>query len=136
MEQLITDRTAADVERRTAKGVYGTGDLNRVERATGTLAVLLGVAVQTYTEWDIPVGRFGQPGASRWPTATEMERYLGNVRAVCTTAGVPLDTLPQNMNNLTYQGANAIEQALQAAYDVAHRSNFAGEIYAGEERST
>ena len=77
MLNLITDRTLTDVKTGTAKGLYNSADLNRVESATGELAALLTAAgypvvITTKTNWtDFEM---------RWDT--DMSRYLGNVKKV------------------------------------------------------
>lgn len=135
--EFITDRTEADVLLGTAKGQYGPADLNRVERdveqlAAAARALGLGCALTTKTDW-------GQPGPfdpDAWPTAAQMERYLGNVAALCDLFGQPCN-LPPNLDHLTWEGANAIEQALQRVHTQVRRLStiyrFSGELYAGEE---
>ena len=90
------------------KGAYNYSDLNRVERAVAELSDMLGLGLITKTDWVM------------WdvPTASDMERYLGNVATLRqqieaeTTAPV----LPLSMNKLTYTDANNIELILSAVY--------------------
>lgn len=137
--ELITDRTEADVLLGTAKGQYNYTDLNRVESAVGELVALaarmgVGQDIVTKTDW-------APPGAylySEWPTAgANMIRYLQNVSDLCDAFQVPTSALPYSMSSLTWEGANAIEKALQAVYQRIQKLllyyRYSGEFYAGEE---
>lgn len=146
MVQLITDRSQyhADLLKRlsqkswddmtayerkvwydeVAKGAYNYTDLNRVESTVVELAETYGLTLTTKTDWglwDIPV-------------AADMERYLGNVVAIrdavlALDRTVKFPTLPDNMNYLTYEGANNIEMVLEIAY---HCSNVLGKGVLGK----
>ena len=90
------------------KGAYNYSDLNRVERAVAEISDIKGLGLVTKTDWKM------------WdiPTATEMNRYLGNIaeiRKLVTNANVP--AAPISMSNLTYNEANNIEVILSAAYE-------------------
>ena len=125
MMNLITDRTQADAERARVlkakgwaamteeeraewsaglKGAYDYTNLNRVEAAVAELAGRLGLPLTVKTDWTDQDA----------PRSTELERYLGNVRAlraVCSgLASTP--EAPADMRNLDYKKANAIEQIL------------------------
>lgn len=138
--RLITDRTEEDALLRTAKGIYNATDLVRVESAVAELVRLaagrgLRPNVQVKTDWGLP-GAFSQDS---WPTKSQMTRYLANVRTVCAALDIDTAGLPQSMEQLTWQGANRIEEALQRAL---HRVRallaiyrYSGEFYAGEENS-
>lgn len=129
MIELITDRSAEDVRRGTAKGFYNASDLNRVEAALAELAPLLaqeGYYVQpvyhgTWTLGDLP-------------TQNQLAQYLGNVRQVAATF-VEDERLPHSMAGLDYQKANAIENVLVLArtllpeMQAAYRPS--GTFYAG-----
>lgn len=132
MLELITDRTQQDVDRVKAltqkgwknmtaveraewdmvvqKGAYNYEDLNRVENAVADLASRL-IAKGFNIE---------EPVTRKWtntdiPTAFDMRRYLYNVRMIrdsgITFSSAP-PAIPDTMENLTYAGANAIEQLL------------------------
>lgn len=135
---FITDRTEADVLLGNAKGVYSHIDLNRVENAVAAigeeLSVNLGFSVflTAKTDWE-PTGDFLKES---WPTASQMERYLSNVR--CISNIFPSSVmLPTSMSDLTWRSANNIERALHYAAEciAAVKSSFqySGEVYAGEE---
>lgn len=112
--QFVTDRTGTDVMLGTDKGSYNASDLNRVEGNSAELEALLraigtdpGTLVHK-TDWGLP----GVFSADEWPTAVQMARYLGNVRALLNAYGVSAP-LPSSMAGLTHTGANQIEQAQQ-----------------------
>lgn len=135
--ELITDRTKTDALMGTDKGRYSARDLNRVERAVRYLLVLAPKVdaardLETKTDWGLP----GSFDPQTWPTVGQMERYLGNVACLCAAVGIEAD-LPASMDQLTWEGANQIEEALLAVYnriDVILQSfQFSGEFFAGEE---
>ena len=150
MLALITDRTAGDVARlrellakpvnswTTAdrsefnaanKGAYNYIDMNRVENAVQTLADLLNAngypveILSVKTNW----------AESSVPTATDLTRYLENVRRI-RDAFYTLHTTPQvpsSMKGLTYDKANAIEQVLTDV-DVLLNNMIASYTYSGD----
>ena len=131
--ELIYDRTKEDVILGTPKGNYGWEDLNRVEKTVQFLAQELQrldihLNLQTKTDWALP--------GEDWPTSTQMQRYLGNVKSVLAALQL-IKPLPQSMENLDYQGANQIEYALAAALRrmeaICRTFQFSGECIAGEE---
>ena len=89
------------------KGAYNYSDLNRVERAVAEISDLAGLGLVTKQDWKM------------WdiPTATEMNRYIGNIAAIreALTDGVSVPETP-TMNNLTYSEANNLELILDVAY--------------------
>lgn len=109
MEELIYDRTQADVDNKTSKGYHNYTDLNRIEEWCKYLADLLTsygypVHITAKTDWAISDMRY----------ASEMERIRQNVGKIkevyyslATTPPVP-DTL----NKITWQKANHIEKIL------------------------
>lgn len=134
---LITDRTLMDVLTGTDKGCYGVTDLNRVEQAVEelyTMVRVLGISdiPQIKTDW-IHCDEFSP---YQWPTRSQMVRYLGNIHRLCELAEVEMD-LPRSMENLTWEGANRIEEALLAVDTrvrrILYTIHFSGEIFAGEE---
>lgn len=131
---LITDRTAQDVAKGTEKGYYNYSDLNRVESACKTVASVLNEAghpttlqpQKTWVEEDF------------W-TETEITRYLDNVKYCKNQLGIPDSYfgLPETMNGLTWQGANAIEKSLEKTVEfvakIEEQQIYAGTFNAGEE---
>ena len=78
---------------------YNYSDLNRVEAKTAEAAELL-----TAQGWSM----------TDFPTQTEMNRYLGNVKkCVNNFCQMPGVTLPDTMDKLDYIGANNIEKTLR-----------------------
>lgn len=134
---FITDRTLEDILKRTEKGRYEVADLNRVESAVQYLSLIAQTIVQveplaTKTNWSEPE-RFSP---NTWVTQEQMDRYLRNVKILCESVGFDAD-LPNTMENLTWQGANQIEQALQLVQEYVSRNyqgfQYSGDLFAGEE---
>ena len=152
---FITNRTQGDVTRRQelarkgwagmtetersewlapSKGAYNYTDLNRVEEAVAKLTSYLealdrGDGLHPTRSWT----------ASDVPTLTDMQRYIANVKAI--RAALPelhhiMPEAPASMTNLTYAGANAIEEILSIAMQYVESRiqsyPFSGEIYGGE----
>lgn len=108
----------------STKGAYNYTDLNRVENAVAALAEVLGLNLTTKTDWtkyDVP-------------TATDMERYLENVRKLRKAGGYMNGTpnIPETMSQLTYAAANAIEQILIDVEASAASLLRSGEVFSGE----
>lgn len=153
MLELITDRTAQDVQRwqelkakgyaamtpeeraewDTSKGAYNYTDLNRVEDAVAYLAARLNAlgyrVVIPYTRtWAV----------TDVPTVADMTRYLENVRAIraAYTRFSTTPAAPASMNKLTYETANDIEQILKDVETLIENMvaafTYSGDIYGGE----
>lgn len=154
MLNLITDRTQADVDRvrqlaqkgfgnMTAdektewlnglKGAYNASDLNRVGAAVAYVAGRLkgygyAVSVSPRQDWQV----------SDIPTPESMTAYLADVAALRAALTVAADTpeVPEDMERLTWQEANDIEQILVDVDELLTRMAaawfYSGEIYAGE----
>ena len=92
------------------KGAYNYSDLNRVERAVFEISNREVLNLTTKTDW------------AMWdvPTDVDMNRYLGNITAIKTHFGININ-VPSSMNNFNYEGANNIEQILNAAYELLPR---------------
>lgn len=134
MATWITDRTGEDVQRAaelTEKGRLGTWteeeqaewaagmkgalsytDYNRIESGIQELATVVGASVSVKTNWDIN-GYLTVADASRWLS------NISNIRAKCSGPGNLSDT-PANMNNLTYQTMNLIEEILAQVERIAN----------------
>ena len=151
---LITDRTAADVERyltlrnkgfanltaaektewlSNMKGAYNYTDLNRVEEAVGYVADKLrerGYRV------DITAGKTWT--MTSLPTLSDMNTYLNNIKVI-RSAFATLSTTPQapsTIKGFTYKEANAIEQILidvdQLLENMMSAWFFSGDLFSGE----
>ena len=134
--RFVTNRTEADVLLGNDKGIYGHADLNRVESAVAELSPLLpaldiNLALETKTDWGYP----GSFSVDKWPTATQMRRYLKNISDIKAAFGISL-WLPSSMSKLTWSGANNIEKILERALTRANNTiaafRYSGEIYSGE----
>lgn len=112
IEMSASERNLWNTE--ATKGAYNHTDLNRVETVVGKIAEFRNITMTTktnWTPWDIP-------------TKADMERYLSNVQVLIDDAefwkdpfvpeyGLNIPKIPKTMDNLTYQGANQIESALE-----------------------
>lgn len=115
------------------RGAYRAGDWNRVVAAVDYVAGRLqscGNAVEVYP------GKEWTNGDT--PDASDMRRYLDNVAALRAVLAVLPTTpdVPPDMEGLTYQEANNIEQILK---DIDHLITnmtaawlYSGDLYAGE----
>lgn len=106
MENLIFDRTQNDLEQKTPKGYYNYTDLNRVEVWCEYLANLLTsysypVSITIKKNWNM----------SDLPNANDMERIRNNVNSIKTAFHAYTD-VPENLNYMTIEKANAIEKIL------------------------
>ncbi len=137
MMQLVTDRTKTDVLLGTEKGQYGFADLNRVEQAVAELSAAaenldIHYTPVVKTDWGAP----GVFSSETWPTKEQMIRYLDNVSRLCQVVEINA-ALPSTMENLTWEGANDIEQALLFVYEriknILQILQYSGEFFAGEE---
>lgn len=119
------------------KGTYNATDLNRVEENAQGLSTDMqalpgllqsyaeGKAVAWAQEFSVPYGIEDAQVSSKtdWkiediPEMQDMERYLSNIKRLCTLLGLPVAGLPATMEFLSYEGANRIERYLSRAYDV------------------
>lgn len=145
--QLVTDRVIEDVQAKNLKGTYNALTLNRVEWATGYVANRLTengypTSVETKITWavDRPENfRTDEERINNFPTAEEMQRYLGNV-ALCLRQFCKKSTtgdLPESIDGLNYIGANTIEQVLEdideLLYNMIASWRYSGTFYAGED---
>lgn len=155
MASFIMDRTQSDVTRRAelakkgipnmtsdelaewlapSKGAYNYTDLNRVENAVANVYALM----QTLSRDTSPC-HTRQWSADDMPTSAEMRRYIANIqmiRAAFPEMHYAMPEAPKSMSNLTYEGANAIEEILYYATEYAKKKiqqfPFSGEIFGGE----
>lgn len=165
IETLITDRTASDAARWAAlkekglsgmtaeelaewlggmKGSYNASDLNRVGKAVQYVADRLGnvgyrLEVSPRTDW--AVGDI--------PTSADLSAYLDQLNvlrgklnevlaAYQTKSQYELPPTPPDMEGLTFQEANDIENILKAVHDQLQYMGdhlywiYSGDVYAGE----
>ncbi len=112
---------------------YNYSDLNRVEAKTAEVAELLTAqgyvtTIDVKTDWKM----------TDFPTQTEMNRYLGNVKkCVNNFCKMPGITLPDTMDKLDYIGANNIEKTLVGIEKLLEYMlavmRYSGTFYSGNE---
>lgn len=133
LDTLVFDRTAADVQARTAKGVYNAADMNRVSAAVAELreeftAHGYGVSDSVLRVWF----------ENELPRLSEAEAYLAAVRDLDGrfVYAKNMVVLPSSMRFLTYDGANRIEKFLSLMPDVFARMDtikyYADDLFCGE----
>lgn len=133
LDELITDRTQADVDRVVEltgkflagtitgaekaeymagmKGAYNYTDLNRVGEAVAFVANLMNQSGHTMTvtakqNWTV----------SDIPTLAQMTAFLNDLTLLKANSTATAN-VPQSMDRLTYQSANQIEQLIIEAYN-------------------
>lgn len=143
IDDLVTDRTQADVdlvasltakwldgsistaEKATwlagLKGAYNYTDLNRVGEAVEYVANLLNssgrsISVTAKQDWTM----------ADIPTVTQMRAFLTDLTLLKSNVSSVTDRVPDSMDFLTYQTANAIEQLLINVYNavIYERANW------------
>lgn len=154
LENLITDRTAQDIDRvnelaakawqdMTAderaewmspmKGSYNHTDLNRVEEAVAFIATEL--KKYGYLGRDIAVRTWS---SNEIPTAEDLGRYFGNVatlrNAITVWSSTP--TAPSVMNGFDVNKANALEKILLDIDQIINLMKdawfYSGDLYSAE----
>lgn len=130
---LITDRTQADVDARNGKGTYNASDLNRVAAAMNYVAGRLEAAgydphISPKTGWK----------DDDWVGPAAQAVYLGCLAELRSQFAMMQTTppVPNDMEKLTYQEANDIEQILTDIDRLITNMTFAwmysGDLYSGE----
>lgn len=131
--QLVTDRTAEDVTKKTEKGFYNVSDLNRVGAAMVYLRDKFNdngysVDIEPKTNWkEIDA-----------PTESGMTLYLGCLGTLRGVIPLPDGTpeTPETMKGLTYVTANNIEKILETVDQMLTLAMnavwYSGEIYSRE----
>ena len=125
---LVTDRTLADVTARNDKGPYNATDLNRVGEAMKYLSERFyrygySAEISPKLDWTI----------EDIPTVEQMANYIKDLSTLRGVYAV-LETTPQvpdDMNKLTYQEANDIEQIL-VDLDLVVKHIIAAWYYSGD----
>lgn len=129
---LVWDRTKADVEQRTAKGVYNFTDLNRVGEAVAYLTPIFrefGFLADTdpRTDW----------AENEIPRRGDMDRYISDINGLNRLRYAErVLPLPSSPDYLDYTGANNLERFLYEAYMAFDRMRramyYSGDLYSGE----
>lgn len=109
IDELIFDRSSANLVAGDPKGKYDFQDYNRVGEAINYVAEEMGLSITAKTDWvntDIP-------------GSTAMDTYRANVKTIIDNLEMPNKLPTTNKNILTILGANQIEKALYDAYNIA-----------------
>ena len=120
LEKLITDRTAADVAGRTAKGFYNLSDISRINSYIKYFSdeLNLGLTIQNFSIGDTL-------------TSARMQSIINNINAIrnafLNIPGMPATPIPAAWN---YSKANDTEKILQILGDY-YVSYQIGKLYAG-----
>jgi len=133
IDDLITDRTRADVDNRTAKGSYCAEDLNRVGEAMRYVAGCLrsagyAVNVRPRVDWT----------DEEWGSPAEVLQLLTDLQALRSAFALMADTpdVPVDLAGLTYTKANDIEKILQTVdnllTNIVAARFCSGDLYSGE----
>lgn len=128
MEKLIFDRTKQDIIQRTAKGLYNTSDLERVESYIKYLSDYLGLGLSTKEAYEV----------GQILTEEDMQMILDNIQTIRAKWYVATNT-PQTpiVTGYDYISANNVEKILQALYDFAISVQtdfkYSGTFSAGQE---
>ena len=106
MDNLIYDRTQLDITNLSSKAYYNYTDLNRIEQWCEYLSEILNnynyfVNISTKTNWTM----------LDLPTQSEMERIRLNI-SMLKEAYFSFTQVPSNLENMTWQKANDIENIL------------------------
>lgn len=118
----LTEEERAEYSGYAALGAYNATDINRVEAAVAEIAPLYGLNLVTNTNrnyWTTP---------NKYAGGLHTPTYLSNVVAI-RDAAFALDgtlvfpTLPDSMDNLTWELANNIEETLYIAYENAPKTD-------------
>lgn len=107
MDDLIYDRTEADLLNKTDKAYYNYTDINRIEEWCEYLANKLNnynytVDIIVKTNWAM----------TDFPTVSEMERIRGNID-ILKERYFAFTEVPDNLNFMGIEKANAIEKILE-----------------------
>lgn len=106
---MITDRTLADVQNRTAKGFYNISDIKRINWYIHFLASYLKLDLEIVT-----------PKLGEALTKEAFQTIIDNVNKLRAVWYVAADTPSTPIaSNWNYQKANDLEKILQAMYDFA-----------------
>jgi hypothetical protein len=100
--KMLPKSNAAIVPTVDLKGCLNAADLNRIETNLQWLAATLSeygfsVSITSKLDWDRTI----------IPTTADVARILGNVTAVCQSAGIGVAEIPSEMNH--FDDINAIE---------------------------
>lgn len=133
LDDLVFDRTQADVAAKNEKGTYNAADLNRVGEAVRyisgrLLSIGYSVSVNPKTDWAV----------NDIPRQSQIAAYFADLHALKNIRTLPVikPDIPSGGRKLSFAGANNIEQYLYnlGAAEESIRANYvyAGDVYGGE----
>lgn len=133
LNDLIFDRTDADLAGNTDKGNYNASDLNRVAAAVNYISAMF--AEYGYR---VPDAITADWEANDLPRKIKISEHHAKTLAAIGLIPYPdkPESIPASLDYLTIDGANAIEKALYsliiAGRNIPDSWYFSGELYGGE----
>lgn len=133
LADLIFDRTSFDLINGTAKGNYNADDLNRVAAAVNYISEMF-----AQYGYNVPEAVAADWKTNDLPRKSKIDEHHAKTLAVIGLILYPgkPDKIPENLDKLTIEGANAIERALYeliiAGNNIPDSWYYSGELYGGE----
>lgn len=133
LADLIFDRTSFDLINGTAKGNYNADDLNRVAAAVNHISEMF-----AQYGYNVPEAVAADWKTNDLPRKSKIDEHHEKTLAaigLILYPGKP-DKIPETLDKLTIEGANAIERALYeliiAGNNIPDSWYYSGELYGGE----
>lgn len=133
LADLIFDRTSFDLINGTAKGNYNADDLNRVATAVNYISEMF-----AQYGYSVPEAVAADWKTNDLPRKSKIDEHHAKTLAaigLILYPGKP-DKIPETLDKLTIEGANAIERALYeliiAGNNIPDSWYYSGELYGGE----
>ena len=133
LADLIFDRTSFDLINGTAKGNYNADDLNRVAAAVNYISEMF-----AQYGYNVPEAVAADWKTNDLPRKSKIDEHHAKTLAaigLILYPGKP-DKIPETLDKLTIEGANAIERALYeliiAGQNIPDSWYYSGELYGGE----
>lgn len=133
LADLIFDRTSFDLINGTAKGNYNADDLNRVAAAVNYISEMF-----AQYGYSVPEAVAADWKTNDLPRKSKIDEHHAKTLAVIGLILYPgkPDKIPEALDKLTIEGANAIERALYeliiAGQNIPDSWYYSGELYGGE----
>lgn len=133
LADLIFDRTSFDLINGTAKGNYNADDLNRVAAAVNYISEMF-----VQYGYNVPEAVAADWKTNDLPRKSKIDEHHSKTLAIIGLILYPgkPDKIPETLDKLTIEGANAIERALYeliiAGQNIPDSWYYSGELYGGE----
>lgn len=133
IDELIFDRTRADLANNTPKGNYNASDLNRVAAAVNYISAMF-----AQYGYSVPEAVAADWQTNDLPRRSKIDEHHSKTLADIGLISYPdkPEWVPATLDRLTIEGANAIEKALHsliiAGRNIPESWYFSGELYGGE----